>query len=257
LVKADFVIKLGGSAITHKDSPLSPNIEVIEQIARELTKFDLKKKKIVLIYGGGSFGHYVASKYLTNGDVLTPRGCAEIRAAMLSLAKILTDIFLKYGLPVFIINPSSSFLLKEGKITTDGSFLIPIERSLQTGLLPAVGGDVVLDSVNGARILSGDRIACLIAKKLEAKALVFGTDVDGIFTNKRLLSKIKKGSIKRILAGLGGRPGDVTGGIAGKLREIEGYISEGGRLVIIFNITKPGLLTKILSGDAVVGTYIG
>jgi isopentenyl phosphate kinase len=74
LVKADFVIKLGGSAITHKDSPLSPNIEVIEQIARELIKFDLKKKKIVLIYGGGSFGHYVASKYLANGDVLTPRG---------------------------------------------------------------------------------------------------------------------------------------------------------------------------------------
>jgi len=257
LIKADFIIKLGGSAITHKDSPLSPNIEVIEQIAREFKKFDLNEKKVVLIYGGGSFGHYVASKYLTKGDVLTPRGCAEVRAAMLSLAKILTDIFLKYGLPVFIINPSSSFLLKDGEITSGGSFLTPIERSLQIGLLPAVGGDVVLDSINGARILSGDRIACLIAKRLGAKVLAFGTDVDGILTNKRLLSKIKKGSVKRILAGLSGRPGDVTGGIAGKLREIDGYISEGGGLTIIFNITKPGLLTKILSGESVVGTYIG
>jgi isopentenyl phosphate kinase len=257
LVRADFVIKLGGSAITHKDSTLSPNVKVMKQIARELAKFDLEEKKIVLVYGGGSFGHSAASKYLSKGVIFSPKGCAEVRAAMLSLTKILTDMFLKYGLPIFVINPSSSFLLKDGEITIEGSFLTPIERSLQTGLLPAVGGDVVLDSVNGARILSGDRIARLIAVRLKAKALVFGTDVDGILADRRLLRKIKKDDIKRILAGLCGRPGDVTGGMAGKLREVDSYLSEGGHFAIIFNITHPGLLTKILSGDEVIGTYIG
>lgn len=257
MVRADFVIKLGGSAITNKDTPLSPNMEVMEQIARELAKFDLKEKKIVLVYGGGSFGHFVAKRYLSKGAVLNPKGCAEIRAAMLSLTKIITDTFLRHDLPIFVINPSSCFLLKDGEIEADSSFLMPIERSLQIGLLPAVGGDVVLDSVNGARILSGDRIARLIARRLEAKALVFGTDVDGILTDKGLLRRIKKGEIKRTLAVLGGRPGDVTGGIAGKLREINSYLSEGGRLAIVFNITRPGLLTKILSGEEVIGTYIG
>ena len=257
MVRADFVIKLGGSAITNKDSPLSPNIEVMEQIAKELAKFDLKEKKIVLVYGGGSFGHFVASKHLFKGAILNPKGCAEIRAAMLSLTKILTDTFLKYDLPIFVINPSSCFLLKDGEIDPDRSFLMPIERSLQTGLLPAVGGDVVLDLIDGARILSGDRIARLIARRLEAKALVLGTDVDGILTDKGLLRRIKKCEIKRILTKLGGRPGDVTGGIAGKLREIDKYLSEGGRLAIVFNIARPGLLTQILSGEEVIGTYIG
>jgi isopentenyl phosphate kinase len=257
LVKADFVIKLGGSAITHKDSPLSPNIKVIKQIAKELKKFDLNEKKVVLVYGGGSFGHYVANKYLVKSGFLPPKGCAEVRGAMLSLAKILTDIFLSYDLPVFIINPSSSFLLKNDEITAGGSFLSPIEYSLQCGLLPAIGGDVVLDSINGAHILSGDRIACLIAKRLEAKILAFGTDVDGIIANKKLLSKIEKSNIKSTLARLHSRPGDVTGGMPGKLNEIDNYLSKGGHSVIIFNITEPGILTKILLGELVVGTYIG
>jgi isopentenyl phosphate kinase len=175
---------------------------------------------------------------------------------MLSLSKIITEIFLKHGLPIFCINASGCFTFKDGVVQAESIFLDPVTLSLKAGLLPAIGGDVVLDSEGGARILSGDRIARLLALKFHSKILLFGTDVDGILAPGGCIKSLNLGEIPPILKKLGGRRGDVTGGMEGKVREISAYLSDGGSLSIIFNITKHGRLTKILEGEPIEGTYI-
>lgn len=258
MIKADFVVKLGGSAITHKDAPLSANIPVMEMTARELARVNACKSRIVLVYGGGSFGHYVARKHMAGGKVLSPTGAAEIRAAMISLTKVLTEAFLWQGIPIFCINPSSSLAFNEGRIANGECLMNSVRIALENGLLPAVGGDVVLESGGGARILSGDLIARLLAKQLSAKSLLFGTDVDGVLgRDGKLIPKVGISDLDGLVTRIGGRDGDVTGGMAGKLAEVRSYIEEGGKQAVIFDLTKEGRLSGIINGEKVECTYIG
>lgn len=258
MVKADFVLKLGGSAITHKDAPLSPNMPVMEGTARELACVNLCKNKIILVYGGGSYGHYAASKHMAAGKVQSPAGVAEIRAAMLSLTKTLTGVFIWQGLPLFCINPSSALTLDDGHIANEECLVRTTRRALECGLIPAVGGDVVLERGGGARIVSGDLIARLLARRLGAKALLFGTDVDGILGGDgRVMKKVGRGDLDALIARIGGRRGDVTGGMAGKLTEVRSYLDEGGKMAVIFNLAKEGRLSGIINGGEVECTYIG
>ena len=210
------------------------------------------RPSLILVYGGGSFGHYVARKYIYEGLITDVKGVAEIHSAMLSLTKILTDQLLQHGLPIFAANSSSSFVLKDGDLLH--AFYEPFELSLERGLIPVVGGDVVLDSSSGARILSGDRIASLLAKTFQARVLAFGTDVDGVILGGSTISKIKAKEICEILDHIAQTQEDVTGGMVGKLKEIASYLLEGGKSATIFNITRPGQLTRLLSGKEVLGT---
>lgn len=253
--RVDYVIKLGGSAITNKDTPLSPNTEVIESIAKELASLQCRKR-IALVYGGGSYGHFIARRYLENGKISSPQGIAETRSAMLSLTKKLTDVFLSQGIPIFCINPSSCFILEDGEPEPKAFFLKLILKALGAGLVPAIGGDIVLNKECTARVLSGDTIARMLATELNAKALLFGSDVDGILCNNKVIKEISKEEMKRMQSKVSGRNGDVTGGMAGKLKEVDKYLSQGGELSVIFNLTKLGVLTKILKGQEVEATYI-
>lgn len=253
--RVDYVIKLGGSAITNKNTPLSPNTEVIEGIAKELANLQCRKR-IVLVYGGGSYGHFVARMYLENGKISNPQGIAETRSAMLTLTKKLTDVFLSKGIPIFCINPSSCFILKNGEPEPKAFFLELVSKALEAGLVPAIGGDIVLDKECNARILSGDTIACMLAAELNTKALLFGSNVDGILSDNKVVKEISKEEIKQMQSKVRSRKGDVTGGMSGKLKEVNKYLSQGGELSVIFNLTKPGVLTKILNGQDVEATYI-
>lgn len=258
LLKAKLVLKLGGSAITKKETPFTPNLGAIDQIALEIAQSTgaAGAGGIILVYGGGSFGHPVAAKHLSNGAVHDALGVAQIRGAMLSLAKVITDAFLKRGVPIFVINPSSSITLGADGEPSDGQCMRHVGLCLERGLLPALGGDVVIDSSGSARILSGDVIARRLAEAFGASTLAFGTDVDGVMMDGRVVREIEREALPALIARTSGREGDVTGGMAGKLREISKYLHGGGGAVLIFNATKPGSVSRLLGGGDLEGTYI-
>ena len=54
------ILKLGGSLLTDKETPLSIREEVLERSIKQIIE---SKKSIILIHGGGSFGHPTAKKY--------------------------------------------------------------------------------------------------------------------------------------------------------------------------------------------------
>ena len=59
------VLKLGGSVITDKEKPLTPNLEAIERLATEISR--AKVSSLILVHGGGSFGHPVAERHSIAG----------------------------------------------------------------------------------------------------------------------------------------------------------------------------------------------
>ena len=54
------LLKLGGSLLTDKNTPFSLRKEILESCLSQIIE---SKKLIVLIHGGGSFGHPLAKKY--------------------------------------------------------------------------------------------------------------------------------------------------------------------------------------------------
>src|SRR5574341_700598 len=74
------LLKLGGSIVTFKNKPVSVNKGAIERISKQLRKV---RKPLIVVHGGGSFGHYYSVRYdmhtklainglipITHGDVL-------------------------------------------------------------------------------------------------------------------------------------------------------------------------------------------
>jgi len=248
MIEADYVLKLGGSAITHKDTPFSANTACIRRLAKEVSGG--VGKRIILVYGGGSFGHAAAIRHLSGGLVSSPSGIAEVRAAMLALTMELTREFVAEGVPIFALNPSSCLVFGSGGSIRFGRAAIEaIEKALEGGLVPAMGGDIVLDRGGGARILSGDTIARMLALRFRAKTLAFGTDVDGVLGPSGVIRAISRAELPGVIGMAGGRPGDVTGGMSGKLAAVRDYLSRGGHEVLIFNACKPGTLARVLSGS--------
>ncbi|MEN3034913.1 MAG: isopentenyl phosphate kinase [Candidatus Methanosuratincola sp.] len=255
-MKADLVIKLGGSAITQKDRPYAPNLNVIDRIAQEFAS-SWKGVRVLLVHGGGSFGHHTAIKYIDEGGRLkSPRGIAETRHAMHRLTSLLAESFLGRGVPFFAVDPSACFFEESGREPSLDYSLRPVELALSAGLLPSLGGDVVLSSQGHGRILSGDTIARILALASSAELLAFGTDVDGYLEGGKPLRKIDRSRLKEIIASTKGRANDVTGGMAGKLGEVDEYLSSGGKRALIFNATRPGAIARLLCGEEVEGTYI-
>ena len=126
-----------------------------------------------------------------------------------------------------------------------------------------IGGDIVPDVKNEFSILSGDQLAAFIAIRLRAKRLVYGVDVDGIFdTNPSLDSKAQllKGltpvSAARLVSkATSGTTPDVTGGMAGKIREA--ILVARHRIPVYFvNLRKDERLRKAAFGQEVLCSRI-
>ncbi|UCH38405.1 MAG: hypothetical protein JSV76_06030, partial [Candidatus Bathyarchaeota archaeon] len=49
------LLKLGGSVITNKEKPCTPNHSVIMRLAHEIKRANITP--LVIVHGGGSFGH--------------------------------------------------------------------------------------------------------------------------------------------------------------------------------------------------------
>ena len=117
------------------------------------------------------------------------------------------------------------------------------------GFMPLMHSDAPIDSKNGLSILSGDDMAVLLANRLNAGTLIFGTDVDGIYDKSRkTIGSIRKKDLKKISISDNDTSGaiDVTGGMKGKLMQI--YKAKKGVKVYIINLRKRGELRKAVNG---------
>ena len=257
------VIKLGGSALTDKTRIYTPRVHTIRQAAKEIAEI-CRTYSVILIHGAGSFGHIPVRKYrLEHGlsDLKQLRGLATTKTKLLEWEAILDEEFLKHEVPIVPIFPSDFVVTRNGRIFS--AELKPLQKWLGMGCVPIVGGDIVPDSELGFSVLSGDQLAAYLAVKLKAKRLVFAADVDGVFDvdpkvnpQAKLLRELSGSSASRLIPKATSRTAsDVTGGMAGKVREAL-VVSRAQIPVYFVNLTKSGRLRRAALGRRVVSSRI-
>ena len=256
------ILKLGGSAITEKGKSLTPNLQAIRRLAKEIAL--ARVSPLAMVHGGGSYGHPIAKAYgIAEGfkDQAQLVGFSKTHEAMVSLNELVVENLLEHDLPAFGMAPSSFIVTKKGRIQVFGEE--PLTRAIKIGLMPILYGDAVLDTDQVFAILSGDQIAALLAVKLNAERIIMGVDVDGLFDSSpktdasaRLIPHITLEGLEELRDKIGGaRAPDVTGGMLGKVSELVTPVARGIQAVIV-NALKPGNIYRALKGEEVVGTKI-
>jgi isopentenyl phosphate kinase len=247
------ILKLGGSVITEKTHALSARPKVIDRIACELSSFG---SELILIHGAGSFGHPIVKKYgigLGHAD-FRRIGVSETKLALMELNSLVVRALKNHKIPSVPFMPSCFMTAEEGRLTS--MTINSLKRMLDTGYVPVLHGDLIPDSHWGVSVVSGDQMAVQLAKDLKASLVIFGCDVDGVFTSDprlnrhaELVSQIRYSELERWIATVGGSTEtDVTGGMRGKLVEIA-KLADDQTNVIIFNLAKRGNLKRLLNGD--------
>lgn len=257
------VLKLGGSVITDKNKPSTPKIKTIERLADEIAQAHVSS--LILVHGGGSFGHPIAKQYNLAegyGDPSQVIGFSETQRAMNQLNILVMEALINNNVNAVVVQPSSCVVTKAGRIQS--MELKPIKRMLKMGLVPVLYGDAVLDSEQGFSILSGDQLVSSLAINFGAPRIIMGGDVDGLFTadpksdsSARLIERVTLEELKAQKHEIKGSKAtdDVTGGMLGKMHELIPALEHDIQTLIV-NATKPLRVYKALRGEDVVGTII-
>jgi isopentenyl phosphate kinase len=244
------LIKLGGSVITVKDRALTPNIKAIVGLSRVLAKLG---DSLIIVHGGGSFGHYWSVKYdmHTKPELYDSRGISVVHESMVALNQIVVKSMSDAGLVPYGISPISLF--EDGKENvTKFNELVEFTRR---GIVPVIFGDVVHISEGRFSIVSGDSLMTRIATHLLPSRVIFTVNVDGIYEdmkNKKLV-KVLNFPINEI--SLMDSTIDVTGGMGRKISEAF-EIARLGIDVNIVNGLDANRVFDILRGVEAMGTII-
>lgn len=240
------LLKLGGSIITNKEKPLTPNRISIRKIASSLKNVS---EPLVIIHGGGSYGHYWSVKYdmHTKPQRYNVKGVSVVKNSMVELNNIVLRSFLESGLKPYSL-PPSDFMVGNKPLTRK---IKEISKISKTGLTPISFGDVMWFGKNKFFILSGDRIMGILCKILRPRIAIFVTNVDGVYSDmksKTLLNEITK--VKPITSKV---TMDVTGGMSRKIKEAFS-ISKDGIDVFFVNGNTPQRITNAINGKSFEGT---
>jgi isopentenyl phosphate kinase len=257
------VIKLGGSALTDKRRIYTPRMAAIHSAARQIA--DIRKQcSVVLVHGAGSYGHIPVREYRLQSGFKSRKqlkGLTWTKFKLLEWEALLDEIFLDHSVPVIPFLASDFVITKKGRIVS--AAIEPLREWLRLGSVPITGGDIVPDVRDGFSILSGDQIAAFLAVKLRAKRLIYTMDVDGVFNadpsrhrKAKLVETLTLASAIRLASKVTqGRAPDVTGGIAGKIRE--SLAAARHRIPVYFvNLAKDDRLRRAALGDEVVGSRL-
>ena len=256
------VLKLGGSVITNKNKSSTPNSKAIERLANEISQANISS--LILVHGGGSYGHPVAKKYKINEGYEKPSqisGFSETHHAMTKLNSLVMESLINHNINAIVVQPSSCIVTKAGRI--QNMKLEPIKRMLDLGLMPVLYGDAVLDSEKGFAILSGDQLVSSLAINYGASRIIMGGDVDGLYTadpkansSAKLIQRVTLEDLQTHKHEIkGSKATDVTGGMMGKMHELIPVIEQNIQTLIV-NATKPLRVFKALRGEKVTGTII-
>ncbi|KAH6754863.1 Amino acid kinase family protein [Perilla frutescens var. hirtella] len=209
------IVKLGGSAITCKnelETINEDNLRIVSSQLREgmisgpchgmdwsrrpgsteiqtvVDEFDDKLesdcKRLIVVHGAGSFGHFQASKSgVHKGGLSRPlvkSGFVATRISVTTLNLEIVRALAKEGLPSIGMSPFSC-----GWSTCERNIAVAdtstVVKALDAGFVPILHGDAVLDTSQGCTILSGDVIIRHLAEQLRPAYVVFLTDVFGVY----------------------------------------------------------------------------
>ncbi|XP_054823121.1 isopentenyl phosphate kinase [Prosopis cineraria] len=292
------IVKLGGAAITRKTELEMINEETLQKVSEQLRQamiassakppgMDWSKrpgkpdisckpeefgdhsagdcKRFIVVHGAGSFGHFQASKSgVHKGQLHKPLvkgGFVATRISVTTLNLEIVRALAREGIPSIGMSPFSCGWITSERHMTSADFSM-VAKTVDSGCVPVLHGDAVLDEIQGCTILSGDVIISHLAAQAKPEFVVFLTDVYGVYDRPPtepdavLLKEIAVGedgswsvvnpklqnSIELTVAAH-----DTTGGMATKLSEAAMIAKLGIDVYIVKAATSHSL--RALNGD--------
>jgi isopentenyl phosphate kinase len=241
------VAKLGGSVITDKSKPFTYRSDVVSALAEEIAS---SGEKVVVVHGGGSYGHTVAKEHGLNSGTTTESsaGVAQTRASMYDLNHLVCKTMMEFKVSPYPFSPFD--LVSRAPRSASALWL---KGLLKSGLTPVTFGDVALTNT-GFRILSGDEIVAELARTLRPDRCIFALDVDGVYeeNTKVIIPELTHLKIRRMKVQKGD---DATGGMKAKL-DIAAKVAAGGTPVSFVSGYRRNEFSKALRGMDFYGTVV-
>lgn len=211
------VLKLGGSVVTEKDDPETVDDEALAGAADAIAGSD---EDLLLVHGGGSFGHHHAAEYgvSTTEGTHDAAGVAAIHGAMKRLNDAVVTALTAKGVPAVPVHPFSA-----ASRDTEGALDLPTEQVrtlLGEGFVPVLHGDLVAHRGEGATVLSGDELVVELAPAVDADRVGVCSTVPGVLDDDgAVIDRIT--AFDEVASVLGASDAtDVSGGMAGKIRTL-------------------------------------
>lgn len=258
-MESTVIVKLGGSAITDKARECTPDLRSIYRAAEDVALYD---RPLILLHGGGSYAHpFVVRAGLQSGfkGKFQLKPMSETELHLDELTRIIGVSLLLRGKPSVPIKPMSFITLRNGQIVE--YFIRPIINALRLGLVPLIHGDIAFDETRGCGIISADKIASILGEKLNISRVLFGCDVDGVYTEDpktsreaKLIEEVSRKNYLGVLRDLKRTPSiDATGSMLGKVMEAI-KLARKGCTCYIFNLNREHALREALGGRMSKGT---
>ncbi|ESS09490.1 MAG: isopentenyl phosphate kinase [uncultured archaeon A07HN63] len=198
---------------------------------------------LIVVHGGGSFGHVHAAEHgvSTTEGSHDPAAVTAIHGAMKQLNGVVVDRLQAAGIDAVPVHPLSAVARDE-----QAELSLPtgaVEGLLGEGFVPVLHGDVVAHAGEGVTVLSGDELVTGLADRLGARRVGLCSTVPGVLdADGEVIDAITE--FDSVAAALGDSEStDVSGGMAGKVRELLGLSGTA-------RIFGPDAVGPFLAGDA-------
>ena len=257
-------LKLGGSLITDKSTPMKLRAGVLDRLCGEIAQVRKRNPdlRLLLGHGSGSFGHVPAKKFRTLNGVHNQQdwlGFQEVWYQASALNRFVMEALRQHDLPAISVPPSAAVSANQRLITQWN--LRPIEAALAENLLPVVYGDVIFDQELGGTILSTEDLFVYLAAQLHPTRILLAGQEPGVWADfpdcTELLDEVSPEEMQALQAGIGAARGvDVTGGMADKISQMSALVqNQPGLEVTVFSGLREGTLARVLQGQPA-GTII-
>ena len=238
--------------VTLKDKPLTANTDAIDAISKALA---LARVAMIVVHGGGSFGHYWSVQYdmHTKPARYDSRGVSLVHESMVALNQIVVNAMIRAGMNPYGIAPlafMSGAKPNPLKITH-------LRAMAGSNVTPVTFGDVIHVENTEYSILSGDALMTHLAKALRPSKIIFATNVDGIYKDmdsKELVREVDLAAAQRINFSRAA-VADVTGGMQRKITEAF-KIASCGMDVLMVNGLRPERIIQAMEGRITMGTIV-
>jgi isopentenyl phosphate kinase len=234
------VLKLGGSVVTEKDRDETVATDRLTDLAATIADSDVSD--LVVVHGGGSFGHPHAAEHGVSSSEGTrsAEAVCDIAAAMEELNRAVVGALADAGVPAVPVHPFAAGFRDE-----DGDLHLPTDQVAamrDEGFVPVLHGDVLTTVGEGATIVSGDDLVGALAGGLDADRVGLCSTVPGVLdTDGEVIPEIT--AYEDAADALGESDAtDVTGGMAAKVQAL----LDLGSPAFVFG---PDALADFLAGD--------
>jgi len=211
------VLKLGGSVITEKDRPETVDKSALAAASAAVADAD---DDLVLVHGGGSFGHHYAADRGVSATEGT-RDAADavaIHDAMGRLNSAVVGALHDAGVEALPVGPLST-----AHRNADDALALytdQVETMLAEGFVPVLHGDVVVRAGAGVTITSGDDLVVALAEALDTDRVGLCSTVPGVLDAEGAVIPTVE-QFDDVAAAVGESDAtDVTGGMAAKVHTL-------------------------------------